>query len=69
MDKPFYQEQTENMLLKTRYFYKLDDNPHKEIMKKYRSLLKNHEAELTKKNIFITLNARLEFVMDSQKSI
>ena len=35
-------------------------------MKKYRSLLKNHEAELTKEIIFITLNARLEFVMDAQ---
>ena len=36
MDKSFYQEQIEKMLLNTEYYNKLDDNPHKEIMKKYK---------------------------------
>ena len=29
MDKPFYQEQIENMLFNTEYYHKLDGNPHK----------------------------------------
>ena len=49
MDKTFYQQQIEKMLSITEYYNKSDNNPHKEIMKKYRSLLKKHEIELTKK--------------------
>ena len=49
MDKPFYQEQIEKMLSNTEYYNKSDNNPHTEIMKKYRSLLKKHVIELTKK--------------------
>ena len=49
MDKPFYQEQIEKMLSNTEYYNRSDNNPHQEIMKKYRSFLKKHEIELTKK--------------------
>lgn len=49
MDKSFYQEQFEKMLLNTAYYNKLGDNPHKEIMKKFKSLLRKHETELTKR--------------------
>ena len=49
MDKTFYQQQIEKMLSNTEYYNKSDNNPHKEIMKKYRSLLKKHEIELTKR--------------------
>ena len=49
MDEPFYQEQIEKMLSNTEYYNKSDNNPYKEITKKYRSLLKKHEIELTKK--------------------
>ena len=49
MDRPFYQKQIEKILLNTDYYSKLDHNPHKEIMKKYRSILKKHETELTEK--------------------
>ena len=49
MEKTFYQQKIEKMLSNTDYYNKSDNNPHKEIMKKYRSLLKKHEIELTKK--------------------
>ena len=49
MTKEFYQKQIENMLLNSEYNKtNLDNNPHKEKMKKYRSLLKEHQTELTK---------------------
>ena len=37
------------MLFDNEYYQKLDNNPQKEIMKKYRVFLKNHQTELTKK--------------------
>ena len=37
------------MLQNNEYYKQLEENPHKEIMKKYRTLMKQHETELTKK--------------------
>lgn len=56
MNKSFYQEQIEKMLLDTEYYEKLDENPHKEIMKKYRSFLNKHKAELTHKEYDYLVN-------------
>ena len=56
MDKTFYQEQIEKMLLDTEYYEKLDQNPHKEIMKKYRSFLNKHKTELTDKEFDYLVN-------------
>ena len=71
MDQTFYQEQIEKMLSNTKYYNKSDNNPHKEIMKKYRSLLKKHEIELTKKEFDYLNNfeCKTSFFMDCQKSI
>ena len=49
MDKEFYQRQVEKQLFNYEYYQELDNNPQKEIMKKYRAFLKNHQTELTKK--------------------
>ena len=49
MDKIFYQTQVENLLFNDEYYQKIDYNPQKEIMKKYRTFLKDHQTELTKK--------------------
>ena len=49
MDKEFYQNQVEKLLFNNEYYQKLDQNPQKEILKKYRKFLKNHQTELTKK--------------------
>ena len=49
MDKQFYQEHIDKMLQNNEYYKQLEENPHKEIMKKYRTLMKQHETELTKK--------------------
>ena len=51
MDKDFYQRQVEKLLFDNEYYQKLDNNPQREIMKKYRAFLKNHQTELTKKRI------------------
>ena len=56
MDKTFYQEQIEKMLLDTEYYEKFDQNPHKEIMKKYRSFLNKHKTELTDKEFDYLVN-------------
>ena len=53
MDNEFYQKQVEKLLFDNAYYQKLDNNPQKEIMKKYRAFLKNHQTELTKKNMII----------------
>ena len=49
MDTEFYQKQIETLLFNGEYYQKLQHNPKKEIMKKYRSFLKQHQTELTKK--------------------
>ena len=49
MDKTFYKEQTEKMLLGTEYYTQLDQNPHTEIMKKYKTLLNKYRTELSEK--------------------
>ena len=49
MDSKFYQEQIEKMLHNNEYYKELDQNPHKEVMNKYRAFLKQHNTELTKK--------------------
>ena len=49
MDKQFYQEHIDKMLQNNEYYKQLEENPHKEIMKIYRTLMKQHETELTKK--------------------
>ena len=56
MDKTFYQEQIEKMLLDTEYYEILHQNPHKEIMKKYRSFLNKHKTELTDKEFDYLVN-------------
>ena len=60
MDKEFYQRQVVKLLFNNEYYQKLDNNPQKEIMIKYRAFLKNHQTELTKKNMIIlqTLNIK-----------
>ena len=69
MDRSFYQKQIEKILLNTEYYSKLDHNPHKEIMKKYRSILKKQKQNLQKKNLIIsqTLNVNLVISMACQK--
>ena len=49
MDRVFYQQQIDKKLHNNEYYKELDHNPHKGIMKKYRSFLKEHQTELTKK--------------------
>ena len=49
MNISFYQKQIEKILYNNDYYKQLDKNPHKEIMKKYRSFLKHHEKDSTKK--------------------
>ena len=50
MNRSFYQKQIEKILYNNYDYYKqLDQNPYKDIKKKYISFLKHHETELTKK--------------------
>ena len=65
MDQDFYRRQVEKLLFDNEYYQKLDNNPQKEIMKQYRVFLKNHQTELTKKNMIIlqTLNLKLVIFM------
>ena len=51
MDSKLYHEQIENMLHNNEYYKELDQNPHKEVMKKYRTFLKQHNTELTTKEL------------------
>ena len=44
------------MLLDTEYYEKLEQNPHKEIKKKYRSFLNKHKTELTDKEFDYLVN-------------
>ena len=63
MDKEFYRRQVEKLLFDNEYYQKLDNNPQKEIMKKYRVFLKNHQTELTKKNMIILQTLSLKLVI------
>ena len=66
MDKEFYQRQVEKLLFDNEYYQKLDNDPQKEIIKKYRAFHKNHQTELTKKKKMIilqTLNLKLVIFM------
>lgn len=56
MDRLFYQQQIEKLLYNSDYYKKLDQNPHKEILKKYRSFLKEHHIQLTKKECDYLMN-------------
>ena len=49
LKRPFYQKQNGKLLYNNDYYKQLDQSPRKEILKKYRSFLKHHEKELTKK--------------------
>ena len=49
MDKQYYKKQTENVLLNIEYYEKIVSTPHKEIIIKYSSSLKEHQSELTEK--------------------
>ena len=71
MDKVFYQNQVEKLLFNNEYYQKLDQNPQKEILKKYRKFLKNHQTELTKKKYDYLTNFEQKLVtfMAYRKSI
>ena len=45
MDKQYYKKQIENVLLNIEYYAKIVSTPHKEIIIKYSSSLKEHQSE------------------------
>ena len=49
MNKSFYQDKIENMLLNEDYYEKLDNNPQKEIMIKYNDFAQKYRSNLTGK--------------------
>ena len=49
MNKSFYQDKIENMLLNEDYYEKLDKNPQKEIMIKYNDFAQKYRSNLTRK--------------------
>ena len=53
MDKPFYQTQIKKLLSNQEYYKKLEESPHKDIMKNYNKYLGKYEETLTKKSLNI----------------
>ena len=49
MNKSFYQDKIENMLLNEDYYEKLDKTPQKEIMIKYNDFAQKYRSNLTRK--------------------